>query len=401
MEAPRRRSGHLDYHGRMERAPSVTGPGVLPPERLAAALQPLEKASTLPAEAYTSPDVYEREIETIFSRSWLCAGRVDQVPEPGDYLALDLLGDKLVVVRDTGGSVRVLSRVCRHRGAEVVSGSGNARSFQCPYHSWTYRLDGSLVGAPLMEGTEDFDRKHFGLPEIRSEVWEGWIFVCFDAEAPALGPQLEPLSVQLAPYRMSEMVAVETATFDSPFNWKVLVDNFMEAYHHIAIHRDILEPIFPAERSHTPDNEGPYSVLVMPAREDGEAAPDSLDGLPPVGPMEPHERSQLVAAVVYPFHLFAPSAASLAWYQLLPLCHDRFTLRIYTCFPRATLDDPALRDAVQGMQEVTKAVHHQDIAACEATFAGLSARSYDAGRLGPLEKPLWQFNQWWIERMRS
>ncbi|MCG8589828.1 MAG: aromatic ring-hydroxylating dioxygenase subunit alpha, partial [Proteobacteria bacterium] len=365
-------------------------------EKLAGAHRDLEKATTLPAGAFTSPAVYSAEVERIFEREWLCAGRADQIPEPGDYFALDLLGEKLVVVRGRDGEIRVLSRVCRHRAAELVRGAGNTRSFQCPYHAWTYRLDGALVGAPMMDGAEGFDRQTCRLPELRSELWEGWIFVNFDADAAPLGPRLEPLSKLLAPYAMADMVAVETATFDSPFNWKVLVDNFMEAYHHIATHRDTLEPVFPARRSHTPDNEGPYSVLFMPDRADAEIP---FAGLPRASRLDTDQERWLVAAVVYPFHLFAPSAESLAWYQLLPHGHDRFTLRIYTCFAREALDDPAHAEAVEGIQAFTKIVHHQDIEACEAVWSGLGSRCFDTGRLCPLEKTIWQFNQWWVERM--
>jgi phenylpropionate dioxygenase-like ring-hydroxylating dioxygenase large terminal subunit len=257
-----------------------------------------------------------------------------------------------------------------------------------------------------MDAVEDFDRASCRLPELRSELWEGWIFVNFDADAEALAPKLAPLSALLAPYRMVDAVAVETAVFDSPFNWKVLVDNFMEAYHHIGIHRETFEPVFPAASSYAPDNEGPYSVLVMPGlqqasleRGAGEPRGEAEGGLPLVGELDAEERNRLVAAVVYPFHLFAPSAQLLTWYQLLPHSWDRFTLRIYSCFPRTALDDRGLRDAIEGVQAFTRHVHHEDIRACEATWSGLNARSFESGRLAPLEKPLWQFNQWWIERM--
>ncbi len=351
----------------------------LDPEALARALQPLEKAATLPASAYTSPAVYAAETERIFSHAWLCAGRVEQIPNAGDWMTLDLLDDKLVVVRGADDRVRVLSRVCRHRGAELCEGRGNTRSFQCPYHAWTYGLDGRLVGAPLMDGAADFDRTRFGLPELRSEVWEGWIFVSFDADAAPLGPQLAPLERLLARYRLEERVALEPLVFESPFNWKLLVDNFMEAYHHIAIHRDTLQPLFPADRSHAPDADGPYSVLIMPGKE--------------------RDAEPLVAAVVYPFHLFAPGGEMLSWYQLLPTRHDHFTLRIHCCFAREAVEDPAQAAKLEALRELVRTVHEQDIAACQATWAGLNARSYRAGRLGPLEKPLWQFNRWWIERM--
>jgi hypothetical protein len=181
------------------------------------------------------------------------------------------------------------------------------------------------------------------------------------------------------------MISLEKVTFDSRFNWKVLTDNFMEAYHHIAIHRDTLEPLFPAKLSHTPDNEGPYSVLHMPSKEG--AASESGD------------LHELVAANVFPFHLFAPTQGSLTWCQILPHSVDHFTERIFSCFSRETLDDPFRAEEVEGLRALGKAVYYQDIDACESVWAGLSSTSFEAGRLSSLEKPIWAFNQWWIARM--
>ena len=357
----------------------------LTPDAVRRARAPLERASTLPSAAFTSPSTFGGELSRIFSREWLCAGRVDQVPNRGDYVSLDLLGDRLMIVRGDDGTVRVLSRICRHRAAELVEGSGNTRSFQCPYHAWTFRLDGALLGTPLMDGAEAFDKDACGLPEVRSEVWAGWIFVNFDADASPLTDQLASLDAALAHYDMADMVAVETATYDSPFNWKILVDNFMEAYHHVATHRDTLQPMLPAAASHTPDNQGPYALLFMPDTDGNDPARTPAGGL--------------TAAVVFPCHLFAPSADSLTWYQLLPDAHDHFTLRIFSCFPKRVLDDPDRRNAIEGLQAFTRTIHEQDIGACEAVWRGLQARSFDQGRLAPLEKPIWQFNQWWLDRM--
>ncbi|MCR9095213.1 MAG: aromatic ring-hydroxylating dioxygenase subunit alpha [bacterium] len=362
----------------------------LDPTDFASALAPLGEATTLPARAYTDEAIYAEEVERLFRGEWLCAGRVEQVANPGDYLSLDLLGDRLVVVRDKTGGIRVLSRICRHRAAELVNGSGNTRSFQCPYHLWTYGLDGELIGAPHMEAVPGFDASTCALPEIRSEIWEGFVFVNLDGEAEPLGPRLAPLSTLLADYRIGELVAEETATFDSPFNWKVLVDNFMEAYHHIATHADTLQPILPATRSHVTDSEGPYSVLVMPTNEDGEAImpKQSLPGL------SDEEQPGLIAAVVFPFHLFAPGPNSMAWYQFLPESVDRFTLRIYDCVPKDLSEEARAQS-----HAILKVIHEQDIGACEAVMAGLTSGRFERGPLALLEKSIWQFNQWWCERM--
>ena len=138
----------------------------------------------------------------------------------------------------------------------------------------------------------------------------------------------------------------------------------------------------------------------MPPGEKSTArAPDGP--LPLVGPLDRAEQQQLLAAVVYPFHLFAPGPTSVAWYQLFPTSHDHFELRIYNCFARDALDSKNGRAAIAGHHALVRTVHEQDIEACEMTWSGLQARSFDAGVLAPLEKPLWRFNQWWIEKMRS
>ena len=359
---------------------------------------PLERASSLPAEAYRSPSLYQRELERVLAGGWLCAARAEQVPAVGDYLSLDLLGEKLVVVRGRDERIRVLSRVCRHRGAVLVSDAGNTRSFQCPYHSWTYGLDGGLIGAPHMDGALGFDRASCALPEIASEIWEGFVFVSFARSPEPLGPQLAPLSKLLANRRLSEAVAVETARYDSRFNWKILVDNFMEAYHHIATHRDILEPVLPAANSYTPENEGPYSVLQMPFVE--APMPSSL---PPLGDPDEAESKLLTAIAVFPSHLFALTANSMAWYQLLPLEVGRFELRIYTGFAPEAIERPELAEEREATHALTRTIHEQDIGACESVWSGLASSrfrsGFESGRLSRLEKPLWQFNQWWLERM--
>src|SRR5262245_45407552 len=162
----------------------------------------------LPPACYTSLEFYARETERIFRRDWLYIGRADEVAEPGDYLCLDVLGEPLVMVRDGAGEVRVLSRICRHRAMPVGSGAGHARTFVCPYHTWTYALDGRLLGAPEMRETPGFDPAACRLPGLRSEVWEGFVFVSFDPEAPALGPSLAGLAALCRNYDLAGLKTV-------------------------------------------------------------------------------------------------------------------------------------------------------------------------------------------------
>ena len=158
------------------------------------ALKPLNEASTLPPDCYTSEEFFNLEVREIFSKEWVSVGRVDMVENVGDYFTIELLGEPLVVCRDEDGEVQCLSRVCRHRAAEVVEpGQGNTRRFQCRYHFWNYDLKGQLVGAPEMGEAVNFNKEKICLPKLRTEVWQGFIFVNFDADAEPLAPRLAPV----------------------------------------------------------------------------------------------------------------------------------------------------------------------------------------------------------------
>ena len=145
---------------------------------------PFERAFAMPKSVYTSPDFLAQEMEHIFAKDWLCAGRADALPNPGDYLPMQIAGEPVIVLRDGQGQLRGMSNVCRHRMSVLLEGRGNVRSIVCPYHAWTYNLDGTLRGAPAMTLNESFCRTDVALPQVRVEDWLGWIMVTRNPDAP-------------------------------------------------------------------------------------------------------------------------------------------------------------------------------------------------------------------------
>ncbi len=347
---------------------------------------PLAEAWTLPPAAYTHAEMFALETERVFQQGWFCVARADQVAQPGDYLCVDLPGLPLVVARDLAGDLHVISRVCAHRAMPVAQGSGNTTRFVCPYHRWTYELNGQLRSAPMMQEVKNFDPQACALPRLRVELWNGFVFATLDNAAPALAPQLSALTDQLRPYDFEALEVVDSIEFDSPWNWKLLVENFMEAYHHIGTHRDSLEPIYPARAARVPDNDGaPWALLVMPAREAAGAA-------------EGGEEDALVAGVVFPACLFAAGGATAVWYQVLPRGHDAMTLVIHLLARPdawAAMDDAGRA----GQRELVRAVHLEDIEANRGPWQGLHSALAAQGRLSAHEKALWQFNQFWVNRL--
>ncbi len=192
---------------------------------------PFSQARAMPKSVYTSPDFLALELQHIFSKDWLCAGRADALPNPGDYLSMQISGEPIIVLRDRAGGLRAMSNVCRHRMSVLLEGRGNARSIVCPYHAWTYNLDGSLRGAPAMALNEAFCKEQTGLPQVRCEVWRGWIMVTLNADAPSPAARLAGVDDLVGKFHMENYVESFREEFHWATNWKVLAENFMESYH--------------------------------------------------------------------------------------------------------------------------------------------------------------------------
>ena len=363
---------------------------------VAAASAPLENAWTLPPAAYACPEVGEVEKERVLRKSWLPIGRIEQVPEPGDYLCLDILDQPLMIVHGSDGKMRVMSRVCLHRGAPLAEGSGNKKLFVCPYHAWSYQNDGQLKKAPLMDGADDFEEKNCRLPEIRTEIWNGFILINFDDGAHDFASQVSKFDDYFANYKLEDMRIIRTLEFDSHWNWKVLVENFMEAYHHIAIHSRSIEPQFRARDSKIVDAGQPWSILHMPS-----AKGQIPEGFPVIESLEDWQQTGLFATVLFPFFLLAMQGNSLVWYQVIPSAHDRLMLKIHICVPETSLEIAGFDEVAAMAEQLVSAVHHEDIEANDMVWKGLSAPLTTQGRLSPLEQSIWQLNQWWLGKMQT
>lgn len=192
----------------------------------AAVSDTLAGATALPRAAFADPQVFAAEQAGVFRAGWIPVARESDLAEAGAYRSVDIGGAPLVVTRDAAGEIHVLSRICRHRGMPVVEGSGVAKALTCPYHLWRYGLDGKLAAAPAMERSEVFDREDCDLPAIATARWNGWIFANIDGKAPPLEPQIAPLTARVAAFAPQAMVTVDTISLESPWNWKLMVENF-------------------------------------------------------------------------------------------------------------------------------------------------------------------------------
>jgi len=211
-------------------------------------------AETLPPECYTDAEFYEFEKEAAFNHEWLCTGRESWVSNPGDYYTTEIIGEPIIVVRTLKGELKAMSSVCQHRAMLVAEGSGNTRGFLCPYHHWSYSLDGSLTNAPEMQKTCNFDKSKFGLPNFKVEVWQGFVFINFDLDAAPLAPRLTAVDEAIKEYDLGIAEGErpeEPPVF--PWNWKVMFENNNDGYHASRLHQGPLHDFVPSARAEFPD----------------------------------------------------------------------------------------------------------------------------------------------------
>lgn len=365
---------------------------------------PTAMARGLPPHWYTSPEVYALEVERLFCREWTLVGRADEVSNPGDFLCLELFDEPLVMIRGEDGAVRVLSRVCRHRSMPVLEGSGNVASIVCPYHAWDYGLDGRLRGAPLMKPSPELDPGRCRLPEIRSEEWEGFVFVNLDGDAPPLAPALAGLSRALRNYRLADMRTVRCVPFEGGcnWNWKLMCDNFIEPYHHIGAHRKTVEPIMPARAAYALASDGPWSVVRMPYRPDKRPFVDGAhvgSGLNALAGLDAEERDSLTAVHIFPCSLISMWGTHAEFYRCFPRGAGTFHLEKHFCLPREIASDPGVESRVDWHVDMFIGFRDEDIDICRAVQRGLASRFAERGRLAELESPVGRFARYIETRM--
>ena len=188
---------------------------------------------SLPAWTYRDPEFFALERERIFASSWQIVCHESDVPNAGDWHALEYLGESVIVVRGSEGRLRAFANVCRHRGSRLVDGSnGCAHKFVCPYHAWTYDLDGSLVGVPDSASYPGLDKARHGLAPVGLEIWRGFVFVRLAGEGPGVAEMMAPYEAMIEPYRFGELRALGRVTLrPRAVNWKCIGDNYADGLH--------------------------------------------------------------------------------------------------------------------------------------------------------------------------
>ena len=324
---------------------------------------------TLPFDWYSNPDVLRLERERIFRSAWQYAGRADQVAEPGSFLTCDAAGVPVVVVRDKEGSLRAFLNVCRHRGSIVCEGEGSRETLQCPYHAWTYNLDGSLRAAPRTEREEGFDKSQLGLVQVQVDAWGPFVFVNVDAGAPPLAEHLGELPelVTAAGLDLGSLRFLHRATSEYEANWKICCENFLECYHCQVAHPAFSKVVDVSVDAYVLEQSATFSTQYGPVRETWKGEFD---------PRGPVERGQ--------FHFLWPNITinimpgqpNLSIGPVVPLAAER-TGRFLDYFVGSDVEDAWIADLL----EFDNQVGAEDKVLVERVQKGVRSGAIEHGRL--------------------
>ena len=361
-----------------------------------------ENSDTLPAEIYTSEEFLDFERRALFDHEWLCVGLASEIPRSGDWFTKTVNGEPVIVVRGKDGEIRALSAVCQHRAMQVCEGAGNDTKFTCPYHHWSYGLDGRLLGAPAMERTRDFDKSDWGLPRLRLEIWNGFVFVNFDEEAKQLAPTLSRYAPYLEHYDLENSICPGTFTLEGlPWNWKVMFENFNDGYHANRLHKYV-QDFCPSDKSAFPVPWDDASNVIF--REAGYVHIDAgfnptHKALLPVYPQLTEEERWRSTFALIPPTLCVGTAPDQAFFFIVrPITAGTIDIEVGYLFHPTAVDHPLFDQLLEASDAGVQVFIRQDQDATTKVQAGLSSRFAPRGRYSWQEESHVQFNRWLFGR---
>ncbi len=309
---------------------------------------PIGGARTLPREFYASPEIYAAEIQQIFFRRWLCVGRADELPNPGDYVLRQLGDAGVLILRDKAGRVRAFHNTCRHRGTRLCeTASGNVGDrIVCPYHSWTYALDGRLLGAPSTADIEGFDKADYPLHAIHVGLWEGFVFVNLAADPQPFEEAFAPLMGKFRRFNLPALMTARRIEYDVQANWKLLFQNYSECYHCSPVHPALVK-LSPATSGENDLFEGPFLGGFMTINENADSMTMSgrSCGVPVSTALDPDDHQRVYYYSIFPNMLLSLHPDYVMFHTLRPAGAQRAIDHVWLDVPRGYAPRSAIRSS--------------------------------------------------------
>jgi len=369
----------------------VSSPAPVDQAALAASLAPFGRSRMLPRTSYVDPAVFAWEQRHFFGGGWMCVARSDQVPKPGDQRAAAVGEGSVLLTRDDDGALHAFANTCRHRGHELLpcGAAAQQKFIICPYHSWTYALDGGLRAAAGFKNQPGFQARQWGLIPLPVTEWHGLIFVDGSAEAAPLADALGTLEAIVAPYELERLVVAGQHDYETTANWKILTENYHECYHCPTIHPELCK-VSPPKSGENYSAPGTWVGGWMELR-DGMATM-SLDGAShgvALRGLDAQGLRTVIYVALFPNVLLSLHPDYVMTHRLVPLAADRTHIECTWAFAPESLAQPGFDPGYA--IEFWDITNRQDWHACESVQRGLASPHAIPGPLSPDEDAVYQF----------
>ena len=368
---------------------------------LASSARDVSEAETLPPLCYTDAAFFEFEKRALFDTEWLCVGREAWVMQPGDYFTTSIAGEPIVVARDRAGNLNAMSSVCQHRAMLVAEGHGNARGFLCPYHHWTYGLNGELVNAPEMSRTCNFDKTTVRLPSFKVEIWQGFIFINFDEHAAPFAPRLNAVTQAVVGFDMATAEGPRASTAKLGWNWKVMFENNNDGYHASRLHHGPLHDFVPSALASFPESDPDDGGYL---RFNGTLHPDASfnatqKALLPIFPgLTDAERSRMTFVNIPPTLSLVMMSDMIIYLIVRATGAETHEMDTGILVAPGAMADPAFEHRMAMNMAAAGEIISQDMHVDEMVQIGLRSRFATRGRYSWQEEAQAQLNRWLVRR---
>lgn len=354
-------------------------------------------AKTLPQRYFVSAEVFAEEQAAIFSAEWVSVGHQSQIGASGDYFVQEVAGESLIVVRDQQDTIRGFYNVCRHRGTRLCEEQrGHAGAIQCPYHAWTYALNGRLIGAPQMESAPAFDKADYSLAAVNLALWEGFIFVNLAGRPTALKEVFAPLEGKFSHWNLPQLRSAKRVEYDVNANWKLIFENYSECYHCPGVH-PMLSKVSPYDSAENDLCEGPFLGGFMAITEGASLTMSGNACARPVGDIGSEDHARVFYYSIFPNMLLSMHPDYVMVHQVWPLSPERTRIVCDWFFHPEAFDraDFHPEDAVAFWDVTNK----QDWHVCELSQQGIASRAYTPGPYSPRESIPAAWDREYLRRM--
>ncbi len=338
---------------------------------------------TLPQRCFISPEVFAEEQAKIFSRQWVCVGHQNQLAGVGDYLLAEVAGESLIIVRDKERALNGFYNVCRHRGTRLCEeAAGHASAIQCPYHAWTYALDGRLIGAPHMDEVAGFAKADYPLQRVHLQLWEGLIFVSLAESPPPLSEFFAPLEGKFSHWNLPQLRSARRITYQVAANWKLVFENYSECYHCPGVH-PALARVSPYDSAENDLCAGPFLGGFMKIAQGASLTMSGKACARPVGPIADADQARVFYYSIFPNLLLSMHPDYVMLHQLWPQSPGHTLIYCDWFFhPQAAADSDFHPDDAVEFWDMT---NKQDWHVCELSQSGIASRAYRPGPYSPRE----------------